>query len=161
MDGSPRVFPGWKSALTLTAAFVVTSLAVFSPAIGGGFLSWDDELLVTRNDNLRQINATTLKNIFTTYDPELYIPLTFVSYQVDTAVGGGGPAVFHVHNVVLHAINALLVVWLLWVLLDAGWIAAACGLLFLLHPLNAEAASWISARPACSPSECPLPWHPA
>lgn len=144
--GHSSPFPGWKTALALAGAFLAIALAVYSPAINGEFLTWDDALLVTQNENVQTLSPQTIKNAFTGYDPELYIPLTFMSYHADMIVGGGSPTMFHLQNIALHVINALLVAWLLWLLLGRGWLAAALGLLFLLHPLNVEAGAWISAR---------------
>lgn len=88
----------------------------------------------------------TIRNVFTTYDPELYVPVTMMSYQIDDAIGGGTPFMFHLTNRVLHTLNSLLVAWLLFALIRHGWLALALGMIFLLHPLNTEAAVWASSR---------------
>ncbi len=137
--------PPWKPSLILAVTLLLTGLVCYAPTLGGEFLTWDDILLVSNNKNLQYTNLQTIKTDFTSYDPELYIPLTFTSYRLDMLLGGSS-TIFHVHSVILHAINALLVAWLVWLLVGTGWPAVACGFLFLLHPLNVEAASWIAAR---------------
>jgi hypothetical protein len=89
---------------------------------------------------------STIGSVFTSYDPELYIPLTFLSYQIDDALGGGRPAMFHFTNLLLHVLNAVLVAWLLYALIRNGWLSVGLGLIFLTHPLNVEAVAWVSAR---------------
>lgn len=134
-----------QSALIL-ALFFVCTLAVYAGSLRNGFVDWDDPLLITENPIVHSFNATSLKKAFTSYDPELYIPLTFVSYQIETLIGGLSPFIMHATNLLLHTLNAALVAWLLYLLLGHGWIALALGLLFAVHPLNTEAVAWASAR---------------
>lgn len=132
---------------------IIAALAVFGSVflvygstLGHEFVTWDDMGLIKENPNVREMTFSTVKQVFTSYDPELYIPLTFLSYQVDYTLGGGSPAPFHLTNIILHALNALLVIWLLYLPLGNGIIAFGLGLLFALHPLNTEAVAWMSAR---------------
>ena len=126
--------------------FFVVTFGVFNIAFRSEFVTWDDMGLVSENPDVKAMNPMTLKHVFTKYDPELYIPLTFVSYQMDNIVCGGGSECVHFINLTLHTINALLVMWLLYLLIGNGWIALALGLVFAVHPLNTEAAMWASAR---------------
>ncbi len=103
-------------------------------------------MLIYENPVIRQINPSTLKWIFTHFDPELYIPLTFFTYQIDYLLSGVHPFLYHLDNLVLHILNALLVTFLFFALFKRKWIALFGGLLFLLHPLNTEAVEWASGR---------------
>jgi len=103
-------------------------------------------MLIYENSAIRAINPSTLKTIFTTYDPELYIPLTFFTYQIDYLVGGINPLPYHMQNLLWHTLNALLVTWLMLLLLKNRWVAVMLGLLFAVHPLHTEAVVWASAR---------------
>src|SRR3989344_5917564 len=64
---------------------------IYAASLRNGFVEWDDGYLITQNVNIRSITPRTLRHIFTTYDPELYIPLTFLTYQMDYAVWGMRP----------------------------------------------------------------------
>lgn len=138
--------PSITVVVTIVSGFICAGIIVFGSTLNHEFVSWDDELLIVDNPNVHEISAETIKNIFTTYDPELYVPLTLMTYQIDDAIGGGSPLVTHVVNRLLHVMNALLVTWLLFVLIQRGWLALGLGLIFLLHPLNTEAAVWASSR---------------
>ncbi|MDD4319114.1 MAG: tetratricopeptide repeat protein [Candidatus Peribacteraceae bacterium] len=133
-------------ALGVIAGFFVLSFLIYGSSLQNGFVRWDDGLLVTENPAVRSINAETLGYVFTHFDPELYIPLTFVSYQIDFLFGGS-PSVIHFHSLLLHTLNALLTAWL-FLLLTKGQkgIALLAGLLFLVHPLHTEAVAWVSSR---------------
>lgn len=130
----------------IVAAFFVAGLACYGPSLGNEFVTWDDSLLIVENPNVHAISTQTVRNIFLSYDPELYIPLTLLSYQIEHAIAGLNPSVFHFTNLILHILSALLVVWLLFLILKRGWLAIVLGAIFLLHPLNTEAVVWASAR---------------
>lgn len=132
--------------VAIIGLFVAAGLAVYVWAAGSDFVRWDDGGLIYQNPAVMEISGSSIKRAFTTYDPELYIPLSLLSYQVDYAVGQGSPVPFHVSNLLLHIINALLVGWLFIRLLGNRTVGITLGLLFLLHPIHTEAVMWASAR---------------
>lgn len=135
-----------KTYALIAAVFFAVTFAVFGSSLHSEFVSWDDNLLITDNPIVHQMNASTIGKAFTSYDPELYIPLTLVSYQIDWKIGGGTPFMFHFTNIVVHTLNALLITLVLYLLLENGWLALGLGMLFAVHPLNAEAVVWASGR---------------
>lgn len=126
--------------------FFVLALAAYWMSLSNKFVAWDDTYLIYFNPALKRITPATLKIIFTTYDPELYIPLTFFSYQLDYLIAGLQPFFYHLHSLVLHTLSALLVVWIVARLARNEVAGIVAGLLFLIHPLNVEAVSWASGR---------------
>lgn len=126
--------------------FFAATFSVYGGSLRNEFVSWDDSFLIVENPIVVSMNAKTIGKAFTSYDPELYIPLTFLSYQIDDFIGDGTPFMFHLTNLVLHTLNAILVAWVLFLLLGSGWLAVALGLMFAVHPLNTEAVLWASAR---------------
>ena len=111
------------------------------------FVEFDDTLLII--DNISVIQAGRWSSILwaiRSYDPELYIPLTFLSLQLDAVIGGLNPFIFHLDNLLEHIINGLLVVWILQLLFKRLDVSILLGLLFLVHPLNTEAVAWASGR---------------
>jgi Tfp pilus assembly protein PilF len=54
--------------------------------------------------------------------------------------------VYHITNIILHAANGLLVVWLLTVITKNRAVGIIGGLLFVVHPLHTEAVVWLSGR---------------
>ena len=138
--------PRTKTAVGAVLLFVAVNILVYGNSLSNEFVSWDDQSLIVENPIVAQMNARTVSAAFSSFDPELYIPLTFVSYQLDHLVGGTNPFVYHLHNLVLHVFNSLLVAWLIWILIGNGWIALLAGLLFAVHPINTEAVAWASAR---------------
>ena len=144
---SARFFPSRKHIALLGIVFLALTLFAFGPSLFGEFVFWDDDLLVFENPVVQVMTPWTLGKIFTMYDPELYIPLTFFTYQINYLIGGMSPFVYHLTNIVLNAGNALLVTGIAYLLLKRNRTAALLtGLLFAVHPLHTEAVAWISAR---------------
>jgi len=140
------ILPKRSVLLSIVGLFFFILLIVYGPSLSFGFVRWDDGMLIYENPAIRGITLKNLYTVFTTYDPELYIPLTLISYQLDYMIGGINPSVYHFHNLALHLVNSLLITWLLATMTHKRWIALFLGLVFALHPLNTEAVVWASAR---------------
>lgn len=141
---------------------LVAVLLAFGASLFQGFAPIDDSFLIVENLAIRGINPLTLRLAFTTYDPELYIPLTLVSYQINYVLGGLNPFGYHLFNLLLHWGNAVLLWWMLCKLIAiVGFeksgpgsgpgrssirVSFACALLFAIHPLHTEAVVWLAGR---------------
>jgi tetratricopeptide (TPR) repeat protein len=131
-----------RGSAAQTVALLVCTFVVYLPALGGGYL-WDDHLYVTGNPALRSLSG--LADIWrippTTRQ---YYPLTFTSFWLEYRAWGDAPLGYHATNVILHAVNALLVWRVLAALEVPGALLAAW--LFALHPVNVESVAWIAER---------------
>ena len=130
-----RMLPIWQGGLIVLLVFLA-----YLPALRGGFI-WDDDAYVTNNPLLTAPDG--LKRIWFSMDsPSQYFPLTYTVFRIERSLWGLNPAGYHGVNVLLHAINALLV-WLLLKRLSVpgAWLAAA---LFALHPVEVESVAWIT-----------------
>jgi len=128
----------WLPAMLLFVLVVVA----YIPALRGGFV-WDDPRYVTENETLR--SAEGLGRIWT--DPGAtiqYYPMTFTSFWVEHHLWGADPLGYHLINVILHGLSAILL-WLILkrLSLPGAWLAAA---LFALHPVQVESVAWITER---------------
>lgn len=75
----------------------------------------------------------------------LYRPLTALSLAANWSAGGGAPPAFHLTNIFLHALAAVLVYLLARRLIGAGG-ALVAGLLFAVHPVHVEAVANVVGR---------------
>jgi Flp pilus assembly protein TadD len=122
--------------LLLAMSIIVTYL----PALRGGFI-WDDDDYVTHNAMLTAPDG--LSQIwFSMHRQSQYFPLVYTTLRLERALWGLNPQGYHAVNLLLHAINALLLWQLLRRLLVPGaWLAAA---IFALHPVQVESVAWIT-----------------
>jgi tetratricopeptide (TPR) repeat protein len=123
----------------LAALLVLLTVAAYLPAIGAGYV-WDDDTLLTANPQMR--SAAGLAEIWQGVHVRDYTPVTLTSFWLEWRLWGAAPAGYHVVNILLHALSALL----LWRILErlrvpGAWIAA---LLFAIHPVNAASVAWVA-----------------
>lgn len=129
------------------------SFLAYSPSLSGDFLQ-DDHANILDNRSLE--DPRQWPRFF--YDPgsvtiapdstDSYRPLMALSFALNLKLGGRNPFWFHLADILLHALNTLLVFILARRVLGAGVPALAAALLFCLHPAQAESVAYISgARP--------------
>ncbi len=107
--------------------------------------AFDDLIHIRDNYTLRFADNGWSSLTLPAFPGNLYRPLTFFSYYVQTQLTGESPIWFHLTNLMLHMAVSLLVFELLRaVLKDHSALAAA--LIFALHPLHTEAVVNISGR---------------
>jgi len=121
----------------------VLCMVLYAPFLGNRLVNWDDMILITTNPVVQQF---AIARGFSTYDPELYIPVTLLSYQIEHAFFGNAAWIFHFTNLVLHICNVILVFLIITLLSRNRFAGLLTALLFALHPINVEAVLWASAR---------------
>lgn len=128
----------------LLIVFVVTVIA-FWPSVKNGFTNWDDPTYLINNPVIRALTGESIKQMFTQVYFSNYQPLHLLSYAVEYRFFGIEPKGYHMVSVIMHAINACLVFWLLKKLsgIQIAFIAAG---LFALSPLRVESVAWASER---------------
>jgi len=120
----------------------LTVIFVYWPALNGGFI-FDDEGYIESNLLLRDTDGLVKiwSDLKTSHQ---YYPLTFTSFWVEFQLWQTWTMGYHLTNVVLHILNALLLLRLLQRLAIPGaWLAAA---IFALHPVHVESVAWIAER---------------
>jgi hypothetical protein len=130
-----------RHAEVFAAALVLTLLA-WGPALDGWFLLDDYRWLLPsdRSFDVMRSFVSTWGHGFA------YRPVMRVSFAADLMAFGWNAWAWHLHNLVLHAVN----VTLLWSLIQAATPrpapAYAIALLFAVSPLSHENIAWISGR---------------
>ena len=137
----------------------IIAFAAFYPALEAEFVNYDDNKLFLENTSYRGFDAARLKWMFTTTFMGHYQPLTWLSSALDYSISGLDPSSYHRNNLILHALNALLLYFVAQRLFRAvlrlepddrsaalRMAAAAAALLFAIHPLRVESVAWASER---------------
>jgi len=128
--------------LNLSAGMLLVVLVVvaYIPAMSNGFV-WDDDLHITQNVLLRTNDG--LRKIW--FEPGSwphYYPLVLTSFWIQYHLWGYDPFGYHVTNIIIHGLSAVL----LWLILrklniSGSWLAAS---IFALHPVHVESVAWAS-----------------
>lgn len=106
---------------------------------------WDDERVYFTPVN--QAGMASGITPFWTHSSGMYIPLSYSTWAFVKnyfSSTGFDPAPFHVLNILIHALNGILLFYLLSILFRNNRAAFFGGLLFLIHPLQVESVAWIS-----------------
>ncbi|MDQ1350725.1 MAG: 2 protein [Acidobacteriota bacterium] len=135
------------------------NLLAFLPTVKGDFI-WDDRDLILDNPLIQ--SSSFLKSVlFSPFDvlttdietgkkfaeqTHFYRPLILSSYWLDFQVWGFNPAGFHLTNIFIHMVCAIL---LFFIAVGFGFeriYALFSAILFSLYPLHFENTAWISGR---------------
>ncbi len=136
-----------RQKLILCILLAATTIVVYSPIIRAPFLNYDDALHVTENAHVRAgLTWGTVQWAFRTSETSDWHPITWLSHALDCQVFGFGPAGPHAVNLLLHAINAVLLFLILEAATGFLWQSFGVAALFALHPINVESVAWISER---------------
>ena len=143
----------------------------FSKALVFEFLNWDDYQYVVHNPFIKAVNWATLPQIF---GLSIYwMPLTWLSHALDSALFGLDPGPHHLFSIVIHSANTVLIFILFGLLVGAWhkvrssskkpimsyfyspsiishrvllWIGLFIAILWGTHPMRVESVAWISER---------------
>ena len=126
-----------KACLLVAATFVA-----YWPAVHGQFI-WDDVLNLSENQTLRSVDGL-YRSWYRVEENYHFYPLMYSSFWLETRLWDLTTTGYHLTNILLHAMGALLLFRLLRVLAVPGaWVAAA---VFALHPIQVESVAWITER---------------
>jgi tetratricopeptide (TPR) repeat protein len=138
-----------SSARTIAIASVLLALTllVYLPVRTFDFVNYDDPDYVTNNLHVRSgLTADGVLWALTSQDAGNWHPLTWLSHMLDCRLFGLNGGGHHLTSLALHALNTLLLFWVLWRLTGALWRSAWVALLFALHPLHVESVAWVAER---------------
>lgn len=134
-DGKSKFWPGVLGLLGVT-------LLAYLPALQAGYI-WDDDDYVTHNLTLRSLHGL-YRIWFELGAVPQYYPVTHTTFWLEYQLWGLWPVGYHLTNVLLHALGAVLAWQVLQRLhLPGSWFA---GLLFAVHPVHVESVVWVTER---------------
>ena len=131
-----------NSRIAGAGLLVVLLFTAYFPVLQNGFI-WDDDRHLTGNPFVT--NFYGLKPLWLDVrSTQQYYPLTSTSFWVEYQLWGLNPLGYHIDNVLLHTMNAI-VLWsiLAFLRVPAAWLVSA---VFALHPVHVESVAWITER---------------
>lgn len=135
-----------KKEWILAVVILLATFLFFSPVLKNDFVNWDDDINVTENKNVTELNAQSITQMFTHTVVGSYTPLTTLTFAVENHFSGMKPWVYHLNNLLLHLLCTLLVFIFLRQLGASLFITFVTVLLFGIHPMRVESVAWVSER---------------
>jgi tetratricopeptide (TPR) repeat protein len=136
-----------RTSILLASALALATLVVFFPVAGHEFVNYDDSDYVTSNPHVQSgLNWKNIAWAFGTSYASNWHPVTWLSHMLDRQFFGqssGGP---HLINACFHALNTVLLFFMLRQFTGTLWRSALTAAFFALHPLHVESVAWISER---------------
>lgn len=151
-DHTVQSHPAWftlsgNRAYLLGLLLIVLTVALYYPVRTHPFVNYDDTVYVTDNVHVKDgLTWDTVTWAFVTDDAGNWHPLTWLSHALDVQMYDLTPGGHHQTSMLLHALNAAL---LFWVLLRATGYAGRSFMVaawFAVHPVNVESVVWIAER---------------
>lgn len=129
-----------RIAALLPLLLIAVTILAYQPVWHAGFV-WDDDYYVTQNPALRDLEG--LRRIwFQVGAVPQYYPLVYTVFWAEYHLWGFQPLGYHVVNVLLHALAAILLARMLVRLrIPGAWLAA---FIFALHPVCVESVAWVT-----------------
>jgi tetratricopeptide (TPR) repeat protein len=120
---------------------------LYHEALWFKFVSYDDDRYVTDNPVVALgLTWEGVKYAFTTGDATNWLPLTWLSHMALVEMFEFNAMPHHLLNIVVHALNAVLLFVVLRRFTGQVWPSAAVAAIFALHPLTVESVVWVSER---------------
>jgi tetratricopeptide (TPR) repeat protein len=124
----------------------VSTFAVFYQVHDFQFVHYDDYIYVVQNANLRDgLGVRSFLNAFGS-NFQNWIPLTVLSLHLDFELFGLNAGGYHLINVAMHIISALLLFFALSRMTGMLWQSGFVAAIFAIHPLHVESVAWVTER---------------
>jgi tetratricopeptide (TPR) repeat protein len=125
------------------AALLTMVLIVYIPVMRHGGFIWDDDDYIIQNSLLQSADGLAKIWFSPTMLPQYY-PVVHTTFWIEYHLWGPNPIGYHVDNVIIHALCAILLWRTLYQLrIPGAWLAAA---LFAVHPVMVESVAWATER---------------
>ncbi|UCF67079.1 MAG: tetratricopeptide repeat protein, partial [Acidobacteriota bacterium] len=132
-------------AVVLSIALAVA--LVFGQTLGFDFVSTDDAEYVTDNAVVREgLTRHGLLWALSSGHAANWHPVTWLSHMLDVELFGLDPRAHHATNVLLHAVNSVLLFGFLVAMTGRRWPSAFVAGVFAVHPVHVESVVWIAER---------------
>lgn len=128
----------WSRDWLWGALLIIAVFLAYSPVWYAGYI-WDDDTVLTENPVI--VGPLGLKEIWTTEAADI-CPFTLTTFWLEHKLWGANPLPYHLVNVLLHALSAIVLWRLLLVLRITGAIFGAA--LWAVHPVQVESVAWVS-----------------
>ena len=147
MRASKQIAPRRGLDLWICLALAVAVFGIYFQTRHFGFIDYDDPEFVTNNVHIRDgLTPAAVAWAFRTGYAANWFPLTWLSYMLGVSIYGLSSAGHHLTNAFLHALNSILLFFVLRRMTGARWQSAFTAMIFAVHPLHVEPVAWVSQR---------------
>jgi protein O-mannosyl-transferase len=125
---------------------VIVTVFVYSNTFKFDILNNFDDDDYFNDISIKEFTAAHIQGYFSTYYLGMYQPVPILSYATLLDVFPGSIEAQRLANIVIHCLNALLVLLLVSRVTRIKIVAWLTALFFAIHPMHVESVTWISTR---------------
>lgn len=129
----------WRPDLIYPCLLLAVALGLYWNTLGHEFVH-DDLTLIQQNRTVTELRWGDILS------HRVYRPVRTLTYALNYWAGGLDPAGYHLFNLLLHALNSILVYWLFRAVTGRRTLAVAGALIFAAHPVQTAAVAYVSGR---------------
>jgi len=140
-----------KKNIWLCLALFLAVVALYGRAIHWSFIGVDDYHFVVSNPFINHgLTMDGIRGEFSKHfllgKGDYWAPVSAISHMIDFSIYGFRSGGHHFTNVLIHALNSILLFLILFTFTKLRWESAATALIFAVHPMNVEAVCWVVER---------------
>ena len=155
--GAVELEGGRKPIKLIGLCFLISVFVaiLYFNSLGNQFTNWDDGMIY-QNPQVRHLDWTGIKKIFTLEQGNTYQPIRMLSYAVDYYFWKLNPVGYHITNILFYILTCITIFFTIYLLSaklrkeaspnSHGRVAIFGALLFAAHPVHVEAVTWLAAR---------------
>lgn len=152
----------------ISIVLLALTLIIFGKTLNGAFLKWDDNIHIYDNPYFNPPSISNISNIWSAPFRGLYTPVTYTLWGLIAKLSFNplatrvderySPTYFHAINLLLHWLNSFMAFVIARLILQLNRAklgqtlskqnfslpATIVALIFLLHPIQTEAVSWVT-----------------
>jgi hypothetical protein len=136
-----------RTVIALSLLLVVGTFFLYGAVRTHDFINYDDKDYIIDNPHVTAgLNWETVRWSLTANDQANWHPLTWLSHAMDCQFFGLDAGYHHLDNLILHALNVLLLFLLLQHatgMVGRSFLVAA---MFAWHPFNVQSVAWVAER---------------
>lgn len=135
-----------KRSFSVAITLFLATCALFWPITSHPFIIFDDPQYILDNPGVN--TGLSRSNFFWAFGMHAanWHPLTWLSHQLDCTLFGLNAGRHHLINLLLHALNSVLIFYFLRLTTGALWRSALVAAFFAWHPLHVESVAWAAER---------------
>jgi len=139
-SADPRLRTWWQADWLFILFLLFATILAYQPIWHAGFLT-DDGALLLKNGLVQEHDGWWRVWCSRVVD---YVPATSTTFWLEWRLWAANPLGYHLDNVLLHSVSAILV----WQILNRLKIPAArlAAAIFALHPVSVASVAWIAER---------------
>jgi len=147
MEPARTTVTRYRQAAGLSLVLLIATVGLYFPVIHHPFNNIDDQGYVYENLHVQDGLAwSTFTWAMRAFDDSNWHPVTWFSHALDCQLFGIDPAGHHAMNMAWHAVDVVVLFWVLLFATEFVGRSFMVAALFALHPINVESVAWVAER---------------